>query len=576
MGRRIQICFHPSTSLRRILSDKLIRHVHSSSLPLQTTLRPDTEDLEVMKSGHLLPFAAAAASALALPDSIPEQSTLRIQNVSWKNSDWDKVRTWGDDRSSLGEVVGAVGGIFSQAAGAMARAGRRVMGHAHDAEDIETALVVPALQHTTEDDLKPIQEDGNGGVSDKEGKSLLTVIKESSIQAEYFTTLLDSYDKVREMLVGNNKQGQAEHLQFTVFVPTDEAFRKLEGFERSRAELLGEILEYHVLPGRYTAEDLRGMRTAPTVLEQGGELGEAVVGGDRRRRQRVRIADGPGGVEVNFYGMVLASESRESRNGVVHFIDNVLIAPPRHDVLVDALPEDRLGNFSRAMRRSGLSEELYRWRAVAAEGEEPGRGLTVFAPSNDAWAKLGEEALEFFFSSRDGEAFLKALVRYHFVAEVLYTDSFDVEQEEKKMKKKQKGKEGNEGGEDDMGVGRVRREVRTLLDGARVSVSISVGAATTATGGRPPLLGGTAAAAEVRVNGAVVSTRDVPVRDGVVHILDEVLLPSPPSPSSPLSKETDITAKKSSGGGARIGVGELKRRLVRFVEAGEGARDEEL
>ncbi|KAK1712728.1 FAS1 domain-containing protein [Colletotrichum lupini] len=298
------------------------------------------------------------------------------------------------------------------------------------------------------------------------------------MQTEYFTTLLTSYDKVHDMLLSNNDEQTQKQEHFTIFVPTDSAFRKLEGvFELSRAELLGEILEYHVLPGRYTYQDLRGLRTAETVLEKGG--------GGELRRQRVRIAEGPSGVEINFYARVLASESRESGDGavVVHFIDEVLIPPPRWDVLVGAaVPEDTLGAFAKAMRRSGVSEEVSR----RLRG---GSGITVFAPSNEAWDTLGEDAMDFLFSSREGAKFLEALVRYHFVAEG--------------------------------GVG---------------------------------------------VNGAAVSARDVPVRDGVVHIVDEVLLP-PPAP--PLLSSTSSSR--------RIGVEELKRRLARFVEIEEeGDWSEEL
>ncbi|KAK1656305.1 Fasciclin domain-containing protein [Colletotrichum phormii] len=563
-GRRIQICFNPSTSLRRSLSEKLIRHVHSSSSNSSPSsvaaLKSDTEDCEDMKASCVLPLAAAAASALSLPGSVtPGQSTLQVQGVGSKTSNRDGLQVSSDERSSLDDVVNAVGGMFYQAAGAVAWAGRRVMGHSTGAHDAETGLIAPIIQQTTNSDPASNQHDGHRSAADEE-KNLLTIIKESSIQTEYFTTLLDSYDKVHDMLLSNGTQ---EQQQLTVFVPTDSAFQKLEGvLERSRAELLGEILEYHVLPGRYTAKDLRGLRTAETVLKVGD--------GRRRQQQRARIADGSSGFEVNFYARVLASESRESGSGVVHFVDEVLIPPPRWDVLVGSLAEETLGTFVKAMKRSGVGEELLR--------RQRGSGLAVFAPSNAAWAKLGEEVMDFLFSSPDGARFLEALMRYHFVAEVLYTDFFqdDTKEMEEEMKMDTDG--GDELGEDADGAGQMRREVQTLLDGARVALSVettvfrsaNTSIRTGRTGG-----GGWPVEVKVSVNGAAVSARDVPVRDGVVHILDEVLLPPAPPPLLSSSSSEETVIERSSG--EKISVEELKRRLVRFLEVGEeGGRSEEL
>ncbi|KAL0764748.1 hypothetical protein CaCOL14_012554 [Colletotrichum acutatum] len=490
--------------------------------------------------------------------AVSEKSMVRIQDGGSREPNWDPIRTWSDEKSSsLDDVVNAIGGMFYQAAGTVAQAGRRVMGHPTDAHDIETGHAAPVvLQQITNEDPRSSQEEVD------KGKNLMSLIKESGMQTDYFATLLDSYDKVHDMLLSNDEHTQ-KRKQFTIFVPTDSAFRKLEGvFELSRAELLGEILEYHVLPGRFTYQDLRGLQTAETVLEEGG--------GGELRRQRVRIAEGPSGVEVNFYARVLASESRESGDGAVavHFIDDVLIPPPRWDVLVGAaVPEETLGTFAKAMKRSGVSEEVLR-------RQRGGSGITVFAPSNEAWDKLGEEAMDFLFSSQTGARFLEALVKYHFVAEVVYTD-FSKGMGMEGIEEKTDG--GEDLGEDADGMGRVRRDVQTLLDGARVSIEALVSRSTgpAGEGGRLPV---GVMKMNVSVNGAAVSARDVPVRDGVVHILDEVLLP-PPQPPAPLLSSSSSSSEKSgvARSSERIDVEELKRRLARFVEVGkEGGWGEEL
>ncbi|KAK2048437.1 beta-Ig-H3/fasciclin [Colletotrichum somersetense] len=335
--------------------------------------------------------------------------------------------------------------------------------------------------------------------------SVYEIIRHSD-QTTYFARLLGSHGRLRGML-DNDDEGEKEAGVFTVLAPTDAAFRELEGLERSDGALLAAMLEYHVLEGRCRADELGGAGgTLPTVLAE-GELGG--------RRQRVRLAAGrAGGAEVNFYGRVVGSESN-GRNGAVHFIDSVLVPPPRCAALVGSLP-GRLGTFARALRETGVAEEM------RGRGRP---GVTVFAPSDEAWEEqLSAETRGFLFS-RAGKAYLTALVRYHVAEEVLYTDDRE---------------EGH------------RRQVRTLLGGADVSVDFGRrddGARTT------------------RVNGAAaVSVGDVPARDGVVHVVDGVLLP--PARGAPDGDR--------SGAGSRISVQGLKRRLGRYVEGGDGIESEEL
>jgi uncharacterized surface protein with fasciclin (FAS1) repeats len=103
---------------------------------------------------------------------------------------------------------------------------------------------------------------------------------------------------------------------FTVFAPTDEAFRALPAgtVERllrpeNRAELT-RILTYHVVPGRVTAADLNGRQLRP----------ETAAGA------RLNI-DARQGVSVNNARVVQADI--QTSNGVIHVIDRVLL-PPAH------------------------------------------------------------------------------------------------------------------------------------------------------------------------------------------------------------------------------------------------------
>lgn len=103
---------------------------------------------------------------------------------------------------------------------------------------------------------------------------------------------------------------------FTVFAPTDEAFRALPAgtVERllrpeNRDELI-RILSYHVIAGRVEAGDLAGRQVRP----------ETVAGA------RLNI-DARQGVSVNNARVVQADVA--ASNGVIHIIDRVLL-PPAH------------------------------------------------------------------------------------------------------------------------------------------------------------------------------------------------------------------------------------------------------
>lgn len=96
---------------------------------------------------------------------------------------------------------------------------------------------------------------------------------------------------------------------FTLFAPTDEAFRKLpagtvDGLLKDRAKL-ASILNYHVLPGTMMANDLK-VGDAKTV--QGGS---------------VTIASNDAGITVD--GAKLTRKDIESSNGVIHAIDTVMM-----------------------------------------------------------------------------------------------------------------------------------------------------------------------------------------------------------------------------------------------------------
>lgn len=99
---------------------------------------------------------------------------------------------------------------------------------------------------------------------------------------------------------------------FTVFAPTDEAFKKipkatLEALGKDK-KLLAKVLTYHVVPGKVTAADVVKLKKAKTV-----------EGAD------VKITVKNGKVMINNANVIKTDVM--ASNGVIHVIDTVLLPP---------------------------------------------------------------------------------------------------------------------------------------------------------------------------------------------------------------------------------------------------------
>ena len=99
---------------------------------------------------------------------------------------------------------------------------------------------------------------------------------------------------------------------FTVFAPTDDAFKHLPAGtvehllkSENKAELT-KVLTLHVLSGKVMAKDVAGQKATPASLE-----GEALH------------VDGTNGVTVN--GATVTAADIVCSNGVIHVIDAVLL-----------------------------------------------------------------------------------------------------------------------------------------------------------------------------------------------------------------------------------------------------------
>ncbi len=128
--------------------------------------------------------------------------------------------------------------------------------------------------------------------------------------AGQFTTLLAAVEAagLTETLIGRGP--------FTVFAPTDDAFKRLPDgtvsdlLKPENRDRLRTILTYHVVAGRVTAAEARAVRRAQTLAGQPVRLSES-NGELRVNDATVRIADVP------------------ASNGLIHIIDRVLIPEER-------------------------------------------------------------------------------------------------------------------------------------------------------------------------------------------------------------------------------------------------------
>lgn len=209
-------------------------------------------------------------------------------------------------------------------------------------------------------------------------------IAEIAAEAGTFNTLLAALDAAG---LAETFAGEGE---FTVFAPTDEAFAALpEGTVEALLEdpqgQLTDILLYHVVEGAVPAEAVVSLDAAPTLLGQD-----------------VSITVEDGRVFLNDTVEVVTTDIQAS-NGIIHVIDAVLLPSERVTIVDAAIADGRFTTLVAAVEAAGLVDAL--------SGEEE---LTVFAPTDEAFAALPEGTVEALLEDPEGQ--LTDILLYHVVA----------------------------------------------------------------------------------------------------------------------------------------------------------------
>jgi transforming growth factor-beta-induced protein len=193
----------------------------------------------------------------------------------------------------------------------------------------------------------------------------------------------------------------------TVFAPTDEAFTALAtslGFASAtdmvnalEGETLAKILSFHVLPTRQSAADLSAGGTTQATLYNFPGATPATLGVDTT--SGVKLTD------AALNQATVTSADVAASNGVIHVIDKVLVPPGVLSVVQMAQSNPLFSVLVEAVVAADLAGTL----------SPPGGPFTVFAPTNDAFAAaLAELSITKQALLADPE--LASILTYHVVA----------------------------------------------------------------------------------------------------------------------------------------------------------------
>ncbi|KAM4546539.1 periostin-like [Fundulus diaphanus] len=178
---------------------------------------------------------------------------------------------------------------------------------------------------------------------------------------------------------------------FTVFAPSDDAWKELSPTARSALESnvnveLHNALQYHMVKHRLMTKDMKNGITVTSMYNNQG----------------ININHYPNGiVTVNCARIIHGNQM--ATNGVVHVIDRVISTAT--STIKELLDNDEsLAEFGNAALIAGLVDKL----------DQPGH-FTLFAPTNEAFSKLPPGFME---SIYENEPVIKALVNYHLLNSV--------------------------------------------------------------------------------------------------------------------------------------------------------------
>ena len=193
--------------------------------------------------------------------------------------------------------------------------------------------------------------------------------------------------------------------KLTVFAPTDRAFANLKKSDpalynkvATDKKLLKSVLTYHVVGKRIPA-------AAATAAAKKGLKVKTVQG------ESIALSFKGGKIVLNGTARVVIPDVKAS-NGVIHAISAVLVPPslsqppaPTQSIVQIAAGNPDFSTLAALVQKAGLVE------AISAPGP-----FTVFAPTNEAFAKLAKTAPATYAAVLADPALLAKVLTYHVVA----------------------------------------------------------------------------------------------------------------------------------------------------------------
>ena len=282
-------------------------------------------------------------------------------------------------------------------------------------------------------------------------------IIETAQQAGNFTTLLAALEATNLTSVLSDTSAE-----FTVFAPTDEAFEavgeKMLNTLLANPDVLSSILKQHVLASKVDSV---------TAMSLNGKSAETVQG----NQQAIAINSETN--TLTFGGANITMTDINTTNGFIHVIDAVVVGdielPQSYGTLADVATSN--GNFTTllaALNATGLDTLV----------ADPTNTFTVFAPTDAAFAALGQDTIDALLADTDT---LKNILQYHLIADA------------------------------------------TVLQDAAVSVATSENNKASMANGDMASL--TYVDSTLFINDAAVTAANVTADNGVIHVLNKVIMP---------------------------------------------------
>lgn len=309
------------------------------------------------------------------------------------------------------------------------------------------------------------------------------VVESASAATPEFSTLLAAVQAADPAVLETLANAELDP-KVTVFAPTDAAFAALaeelgaEAFAAVLAdkEALTGILLYHVIEGAVKAEDVVGGLTT-----YAGAFSAATLNG---QSIDVTLTE-EGGVMVD--GANVVQTDIEASNGVIHVIDAVMLPETRTiaEIVSEMAADTEAPQFATLLAAVAAADP-----AVLATLSDPEAELTVFAPTDEAFAAVPAETLSDVLADQPT---LTNILLYHVLASKVF--SYSILGDEAML----------EAATSEEGLA-----VDSALENAQLTVKAAIAEET---------------GLSVMVNEANTVARDIDAANGVIHVIDAVLLP---------------------------------------------------